>query len=130
MGVDSSATDSVVSGVTFGGVALTSARARYKPNGEFFHIWYLKNPTIALGAVAVSLGGSCTDCEATAIPLVSTTADTILYDTGLENTDADTAHGFTITSVRTGAMGIGAICTNDALTTDVAPTSTPTSGTL
>src|SRR3972149_4823120 len=130
MGVDSSATDAVVSGVTFGGVALTSARARYKPNGEFFHIWYLRNPTIAVGAVAVTLGGSCTDSEATAIPLISSTADTITYDTGTENTDADTTHGFTISSVRTGAMGIAAIWNGDALTTDVAPTSTPTSGTL
>jgi len=90
MGVDSSATDSVVSGVTFGGVALESARARYKPNGEFFHIWYLKNPTIALGSVAVTPAGTCTDIQATAIPLISSTADTIFYDTGLENTDADT----------------------------------------
>src|SRR3989304_1902300 len=63
MGVDSSATDSVVSGVTFGGTALTSARARYKPNGAFFHFWYLKNPAIAVGAVAVTMGGSCTDVQ-------------------------------------------------------------------
>lgn len=129
-GVDSSATDSVVSGITFGGVALESARARYKPNGAFFHIWYLKNPTIALGSVAVTMGGACTDVQATAIPLVSSTADTIAYDTGLENGDADTTHGFTISSVVTGAMGIAAIWNDDALTTDVAPTSTPTSGTL
>src|SRR3972149_9296675 len=79
MGVDSSATDAVVSGVTFGGVALESARARYKPNGEFFHIWYLKNPTIAVGSVAVTLGGTCTDVQATAIPLISSTAASIFY---------------------------------------------------
>jgi hypothetical protein len=113
-GYDSSATDSVVSGITFNGASYPLqeiARGRYRSGSGFIAIWYLPNPKIGgPWAIAVTMGGACTDVQATAVGLIDATRTAIIYDTANDNTVTSSAsHALVVSGVTTGSMGIGGI---------------------
>jgi hypothetical protein len=106
-GYDSSATDSVVSSVTFNGDSLSQiAGGRYRVGSDFQDIWYLPLPDIATGNVVVTMAGTCTDLQATAIGLIDSTATLITYD----NYDTGTGSGSAsavVSAAKTGSVAVG-----------------------
>jgi hypothetical protein len=102
-GVDSSATDSVVSGVTWNTIALQQiAGGRYRVGNDFISIWYKVLPTIeAVKSIAVTMGGTCTDVQATALNLIDASAYSIDYD----SFDTGTGTGSATSAVSPAASG-------------------------
>jgi hypothetical protein len=108
-GYDSSATDSVVSSVTFGGVALTAARY-YRSASGFVAIYYLKKPPVSTTAnVVLTMGGANTDLQITIIDLISATATTILFDSYAESTLSTAAHSVVVNPARANSIAVGGI---------------------
>jgi hypothetical protein len=111
-GYDSSATDSVINSVTWNSVGMTEiAAGRYRSGSGFISIWWKMNPQIG-GAysVTVTAGGTCTDIQATAIGLIeSNSALTVVYDKANSGDSSTTSHTVTVSSVTTGAYGVGGI---------------------
>lgn len=108
-GMDSSATDSVVSGVTFNttDVLTEIPGGRYRVGNDFVSIWYKTNPQIG-GAysVTVTMGGACTDVQATAIGLIDATASSIVYDSYDTGTGTGSASAV-VSPAATGSVAVG-----------------------
>jgi hypothetical protein len=106
-GYDSSATDSVVNSVTFASVNLSQiAGGRYRVGSAFTSIWYLPSPFITTGDVNITMAGTCTDVQATAVGLIDASADSIIYDSFDTGTGTGSATG-TVSPAKTGSMAIG-----------------------
>ena len=119
---------------TSGGAFVQAGYYRNAADGDdaFVSIWYQDNPRIGLTStyLSVRMSGTCTDLCWDAINLISSTGSPIKYDNQNFGTDADTVHALTISPARTGSLGVAGIVNLDALTSDIAPTSTPSTGTL
>jgi hypothetical protein len=107
-GVDSSATDSVVSQITWNGVNLAEiAGGRFRVGSDFISIWYKSLPAIAgPTACAVTMGGTCTDVQATALNLVDASAGSIVYDSFDTGTGTGSATS-TVSPAKTNSIAVG-----------------------
>lgn len=112
-GYDASATDSVINSVVWDSVGTNLsftqiAAGRYRSGSGFISIWYLENPPTGTAKnITVTAAGSCTDIQATAMPLISTSS--ITYDTANSGDATGTPHTVTITGAATGSYAIGGI---------------------
>ena len=107
-GYDSSATDSVVNSVVFNtSESFTQiAGGRYRVGSDFQDIWYLKSPTATTANVVVTMAGTCTDVQATAIGLIDNSARTIEYDSFDTGTGTGSASAV-VSPARSGSYAIG-----------------------
>ncbi len=111
-GVDSSATDSVVNSVAWdtAGVneALTQiAGGRYRVGNDFISIWYKSLPTAgATKNITVTMAGTCTDVQATALNLVDAAALNVIYDSFDTGTGTGSATS-TVNPAKSGSIAIG-----------------------
>jgi len=124
-GYDSSASDSVINSVTWNGTNLTEIPAgRYRSGSGFISIWYKNTPAIGgPWSVAVTPAGTCTDLQATAIGLIESNASlTIVYDTANSGDSSTTSHTVTVSSVTTGAYGVGGIVDLESATSNLGVT--------
>lgn len=89
-GADTSATDSVVTSVTYNGKP--GGQCEYYKNGNYFiSIWLVPNPYIGTANLVVTMGGSCTDLQVTALGMI-TTADYVVYEGSASSTSTSTSH--------------------------------------
>ena len=111
-GYDSSATDSAVSSVVWDSAGVNEsltqiAGGRYRVGSDFQDIWYKVNPTIqGPKNITVTMGGSCTDVQATAIGLIDANAKSIEYDSFDTGTGTGSASAI-ISPAKQGSYAVG-----------------------
>ena len=107
-GYDSSATDSVVNSVVFNTTEslIQISGGRYRVGSDFQSIWYKVNPSITTANVVVTMAGTCTDVQATAIGLIDASASSIVYDSYDTGTATGSASGI-VSPAATGSYAVG-----------------------
>jgi hypothetical protein len=111
-GVDSSATDSVVSSVVWDSAGVNEslteiAGGRYRVGNDFISIWYKQSPTVLSAKnITVAMAGTNTDVQATAIGLIDATVTYITYDSFDKDTGTGSASGI-VNPATSGSYAIG-----------------------